>query len=142
VEQTFFDPRSEIKISRNRLPHWQQAGATYFATFRLADSIPQSQLHQWQEERRVWLQFRPQPWTPTQEFEYWDRFGLTIERWLDTLHGSCALRLPEAQQIVAGALMRFEGERYQLHSWVVMPNHVHALFSVHKDWALERVLQN
>jgi REP element-mobilizing transposase RayT len=32
-------------------------------------------------------------------------------------------------KIVADAMRHFEGERSILHAWVVMPNHVHALFS-------------
>jgi Transposase IS200 like len=30
---------------------------------------------------------------------------------------------------VEGALLFFDGERYRLHAWVVMPNHVHTLFT-------------
>ena len=30
--------------------------------------------------------------------------------------------------LVAGAVTFFDGERYDLHAWVVMPNHVHAVF--------------
>ena len=26
--------------TRRRLPHWEQQGATYFVTFRLADAVP------------------------------------------------------------------------------------------------------
>jgi hypothetical protein len=36
-----FDPQGEVNIARRRLPHWRQSGATYFITFRLADSLPQ-----------------------------------------------------------------------------------------------------
>jgi hypothetical protein len=36
----FFNPYAEIRHTENRLPHWQQEGAVYFVTFRLADSIP------------------------------------------------------------------------------------------------------
>jgi hypothetical protein len=33
----FFNPHAEIRHTENRLPHWQQTGAVYFVTFRLAD---------------------------------------------------------------------------------------------------------
>jgi hypothetical protein len=36
----FFNPYEDIRYTENLLPHWQQKGATYFITFRLADSIP------------------------------------------------------------------------------------------------------
>ncbi|PYK67542.1 MAG: hypothetical protein DME45_10010 [Verrucomicrobia bacterium] len=50
-----FDPYGEVNVARRRLPHWQQPGAAYFITFRLADSLPQSRLRQWREERAIWL---------------------------------------------------------------------------------------
>jgi hypothetical protein len=36
----FFNPYEDIRCIENLLPHWQQEDATYFITFRLADSIP------------------------------------------------------------------------------------------------------
>jgi REP element-mobilizing transposase RayT len=43
------------------------------------------------------------------------------------LPGSC---VPFAQNSFAGLLRFFDGDRYDLRAWVVMPNHVHALFKV------------
>ncbi|MFN0077209.1 MAG: hypothetical protein ACKVY0_12110 [Prosthecobacter sp.] len=37
------------------LPHWRLTGATYFVTFRLADSIPQEVAERWQKEQSQWL---------------------------------------------------------------------------------------
>jgi hypothetical protein len=43
----------EIKIrDRGRLPHWEKDGATYFITFRLADSLPHSVLEQIEFEKK------------------------------------------------------------------------------------------
>ncbi|MEY4482589.1 MAG: hypothetical protein RL693_41 [Verrucomicrobiota bacterium] len=36
----FFNPEAEITITQGRLPHWDQTGATYFITWRTADSVP------------------------------------------------------------------------------------------------------
>jgi REP-associated tyrosine transposase len=47
----FFNPYAEIRQTGNRLPHWQQEGAVYFVTFRLADAIPAKLCVQWEEER-------------------------------------------------------------------------------------------
>ena len=42
IEQLqFFNPYAKIAQTKNRLPHWQQSGAVYFITFRLADAIPE-----------------------------------------------------------------------------------------------------
>jgi REP element-mobilizing transposase RayT len=48
---------------------------------------------------------------------------------LDGGSGSCLLGDPENARIVADALHHFDGERYHLASYVVMPNHVHVLFA-------------
>ena len=40
----FFDPTQDVYIRYSRLPHWEQAGATYFITWRTVDSIPQAVL--------------------------------------------------------------------------------------------------
>ncbi|MBI5844806.1 MAG: transposase [Deltaproteobacteria bacterium] len=50
-----------------------------------------------------------------------------IEETLDESYGECLLKRQEIARIVESALFYFNGERYFLHSWVVMPNHVHVL---------------
>jgi hypothetical protein len=32
----FFDSEADFQVYRRKLPHWRQAGVTYFVTFRLA----------------------------------------------------------------------------------------------------------
>ena len=41
--------------------------------------------------------------------------------------GACVLRDPQNADVVRGALRHFDGERYALDEFVVMPNHVHVL---------------
>jgi len=62
------------------------------------------------------------------ELEYHRLFSARLENWLNKGTGSCVLRDPENARIVAGALGHFNGERYALAAYVVMPNHVHVLF--------------
>jgi len=57
-ELRFFNPYAEIRHTGSRLPHWQQQGAVYFVTFRLADSIPSRLRDQWQSEQEAWLERR------------------------------------------------------------------------------------
>jgi putative transposase len=78
-ELPFFNPYAEIQHTKNRLPHWQQKGAIYFVTFRLADSVPSHLLGQWQDERQAWLRLRPESWTPEIELEYHRRFSGALE---------------------------------------------------------------
>jgi len=123
-----FTPDSpETARSRRRLPHWQQDGCAYFITFRLADSIPASELRKLKEELEGWKKHNPEPWDYKTYQEYQQRFHDGPQRWLDQGHGECLLSQPELREIVATAIRHFDGERYILDSFVVMPNHVHAI---------------
>jgi REP element-mobilizing transposase RayT len=46
---------------------------------------------------------------------------------MDQGHGACVLRDPRIARLVEEALQHFDGVRYHLVEWVVMPNHVHVL---------------
>jgi putative transposase len=139
-ELQFFNPYADIRFTANRLPHWQQEGAVYFVTFRLADAVPRHLRTQWESEREVWLRVHPQPWSAEVEREYHEQFSGAIERWLDAGYGSCVLRRHDCAAFVAEALRHFDGERVSLISSVVMPNHVHAVFVQNAAWPLEKIL--
>jgi putative transposase len=139
-EPRFFNPWSDIRHTQNRLPHWQQSGATYFVTFHMADAIPAHLRESHCEQRDAWLEHHPEPWDEATEHEYHRRFSGAVEHWLDAAHGSCALRSGEAAAIVAECLGHFDAVRYVQQAWVVMPNHVHVLVSLHADFSLEQVL--
>ncbi len=125
----YLNPDSVIHKSGSELPHWQQGDALQFVTFRLGDALPVSLMRDWQEERAQWLAMHPQPWSAETEAEYHRRFSARIERWLDQGMGSCHFADPEARRMLADCLMRFDGERVRHEAWVIMPNHVHVLFS-------------
>jgi putative transposase len=139
-ELHFFNPYADIRVTANRLPHWQQNGAVYFVTFRLADAVPYHLRTQSESEREAWLRVHPQPWTAEIEREYHERFSGAIERWLDASHGSCILRRHDCAVFVAEALRHFDGERVAQLAWVVMPNHVRAVFVQNAAWLLENIL--
>jgi REP element-mobilizing transposase RayT len=142
TELRFFDPYADIRFTANRLPHWQQEGAVYFVTFRLADAVPHQLRTRWQSERESWLRVHPKPWSSEAEREYHERFSGALERWLDAGHGSCILRRRDHAEIVAEALHYFDGERAVMLSFVVMPNHVHALLVQNPGWPLEKLLRS
>ena len=141
AELRFFNPYAHIRFTANRLPHWQQNGAVYFVTFRLADAVPHNLRTGWEAEREAWLRIHPKPWTAEVEHEYHKRFSGAMEHWLDAGHGSCILRRHDCAKIVAEALRYFDGQRTLIISSVVMPNHVHALFVQNTDWPLEKLLR-
>ena len=136
----FFNPYEDIRFTANRLPHWQQEGAVYFVTFRLADAVPRHLRTQWESDREAWLRVHPQPWSTQVEREYHNRFAGAIERWLDAGHGSCVLRRHDCAAVVAEALRHVDGERIAQIAWVVMPNHVHAVFVLNSAWLLENII--
>ena len=117
--------------SRGKLPHLKRGGASYFVTFRLADSLPREAVMKLKLERQMILQHalaarRPLTWHEEQQLFAW--YADRVEAFLDAGNGACWLRTPEIAGIVAGALNFFAGDRYDLAAWVVMPNHVHAIF--------------
>ena len=136
------DPRAPVKITRRNLPHWRQDGATYFVTFRLADAVPASLRRQWTEELENWRKFHPEPWDAKTKHEYQHRFREERERWLDRGHGECLLRDAKARDIVKQALQHFDGERYTLDIWVIMPNHVHVILQPSDGENLSEILHS
>lgn len=101
-----------ILRTRGNLPHLEGAGGIYFVTFRLADSLPAIVMESYR-------QIPP------------DSRGEPVGSYLDTCKGACWLRNHSIAQLVVDALKYFDGERYRLHAWCVMPNHVPVVFSQH-----------
>jgi carbamoylphosphate synthase large subunit/REP element-mobilizing transposase RayT len=135
-----FDKHSPIKMAKRHLPHWEQPGATYFVTFRLADSIASDVLAQWREERALWLKVHPPPWDWKTADEYMRRFEVEREQRLDQGHGSCVLRKRDVREIIVENLNHFDRQRYLIDAFVVMPNHVHAIVKPLEPTSLSTIL--
>jgi putative transposase len=84
----------------------------------------------------------PKPWGSETEQEYHKRFSGAMEGWLDAGYGSCVLRKIECARIVDDTLRHFDAERLALISWVVMANHVHALFVQNPEHPLEDLIRS
>ncbi len=138
----YLDPNLEIAKHGKVLPHWQQGEAYVFVTWRLADAIPKEKMLPLAAYRKTWLQLHPEPWDARTEWEYHETFSKQIDAWLDAGSGSCVLRRTDAREIVVGALQHFEGERYLLESYVVMPNHVHVLFQPNASHGLGDIVRS
>lgn len=115
---------------RGKLPHIKCEGACYFVTFRLVDSLPRGVIQNLKQEREAivsnaLIARRPLTWREEQQLFVW--YSERVEKFLDCGHGECSLRKPEIADMVAVALNFFNGQRYDLHSWTVMPNHVHVV---------------
>jgi len=131
-----FDPDGHVNVSHGLLPHWQQTGRTYFITWRTADSIPVALWRQWQAERDAWLHQHGitladlDSLPPDQRRDYHERFSRRWQDHLDQGHGECLLRRGEVRAHVESTLRHFDGTRYDLGDFVLMPNHVHVLVTL------------
>ncbi len=130
---------------RGQLPHLKKEGAVYFVTFRLADSLPAQKVARLKRERQIILEQaraakNPLTWHEEQELLAWycDKVG----RLLDAGYGACWLSKPEIADLIANALKHFEGDRYELRAWVVMPNHVHVIVWPMAGWTLSKILHS
>jgi REP element-mobilizing transposase RayT len=111
-------------FDRGFLPHFDGGAVVQTITFRLADSLPR-ELYKHilgladDAERQILL-----------------------HRLIDEGRGSCLLSTPENAGIVADALSFFDGERYKLLAWVIMPNHVHAMIEQIEGHRLDRIVHS
>ena len=116
---------------RARLPHWDLDHGTYFITTSLADAVPREARIRIDEERRAYIaevERRQGLMTKAEEFVLNQLIRERLEESLDAGAGACWMRRPEVAKIVADAITFFDGKRYDLLAWCVMPNHMHLLF--------------
>lgn len=99
-----------------RLPHWDVVEQPLFVTFRLHGSLPANRVF------------------PPAGLVSAGKAFVAVDRLLDaSTTGPLFLRRPEIAERVVAALQHGERElhRYQLHAFVVMPNHVHLMATPH-----------
>ena len=117
--------------SRGYLPHFDGIAIPQFITISLADAIPRKVIDRWRDElrlvrleqERVLLQRR-------------------IEKYLDMGYGELLLKHNSVAKMVEDSLLKFDGERYRLFAWVVMPNHVHTLMTRFENHELETIFHS
>lgn len=105
------------------LPPAKAEGATRFVTFRLADSLPAEVLES--------LADLPE-----------DQRARRVEMQLDLGAGACPLAQPEVATLVVEALHHHAENRYTLHEYAVMPNHVHLLLTPLGEHTLSAILSS
>ena len=140
--KTAREVHDSTQVHRRRLPHWQRPETSLFITWRLADSLPQETLDKYVSEKEAWLVKYPEPRSSEDEEKFHQLFSNQFDKWLDAGSGECLLRDPKIAKIVSDALYHFDGDRYALDSFVVMPNHVHVLLQLAPDHKLEDVLHS
>lgn len=131
------DLRRPIEVYQRHLPHWRQAGATYFATFHLADALPAEKRRELVARRQEWERKHPPPcdgaaWTALAR----ELFEET-ERCLDAGHGACWFARPEYAAELERAILHFQQQRYEVGCYAVMGNHCHLVIRPFESFSLE-----
>jgi REP element-mobilizing transposase RayT len=128
----------EVRIrNRGRLPHWERESG-------LADSLPRTVVAKIVERQRVLEAARRSGLNllPFQKVLPADYSPRKIEHYLDSGTGSCHLRDPRIAELVAEALRFWDGQRYRLIVWCLMPNHVHVVFRLLPGQELSNLLRS
>ena len=141
-ENAFLNTNINLNISKRNLPHWEQGSVWYSVTFRLYDSLPQEKLKEYAYQRDLWLKQnnnnielkRPK------KNEYYKLFSDMVDLWLNSGYGKCILKQYEISKILDDSIKYFNGDRYILDSWVIMPNHVHILFKPVNDYTAQNIV--
>ena len=120
---------------RGYLPHFDEAGTVQFLTFRLVDAVPAAMVTAWKTELKL-------SGGETADDPRCARLRGRIERFADEGHGACWLKDARVGEVVQDALLHFDGERYRLLAWVIMPNHVHAVIETLPGFPLDGVIHS
>jgi len=107
--------------SRHYLPHFDSRDTVQFVTFRLADSLPLEAFERLKNADR-----------PRRRLCF-----VTVNH----LPLNAFLAMPIAR-LVEDAFLEFDGGRYRLHAWAIMPNHVHVLFTSMPNASLGSVISS
>ncbi len=133
------------KYKGTNLPHWNCGNAIYHVCFRLADSVPRAKREKWLEEKRLLLEgssHKNRILTKEERERLKYLLSGKIEKCLDAGYGECLLRKPSIAGIVKDALQYFEGRRYHLHAWSIMPNHVHVIVEPISGFRISQIVHS
>ncbi len=125
------------------LPHWQTSSVIYHVSFRLADSVPVAQQEEWLAERKrladiAVLEHRVLVDDEKKRLQF--LYSRKIEQFLDSGYGSCLLCDDKVADIVKQSLEFYNHQKYLLHAWCIMPNHVHIIFELLDGYAQSEIL--
>lgn len=116
--------------SRGYVPHFDAGVVFQSVTFRLYDSMPQNLLQRWKSELAC------------EKEDFTDDLRWRIEAYLDQGYGACFLPNSRIAAMLENALLHFDGDRYRLSAWVLMPNHVHVLVAPCAGYAVSNIMHS
>ncbi len=106
---------------RRRLPHIQIAGATYFITFRLANSLPIEALHKLTEEKQNITKL-PENQKEAAHRAWFAKYDDYLDQ---ALYGNLYLKNEQVADTVSESIRFRDGNIYDLIAFCIMLNHVH-----------------
>lgn len=138
------------RFYHRKLPHFQPAEATFFVTFRLAGSIPVEVIRRLRENyelvQKGILEQKDLTEKERRELIYAEqkRLFAATDDFLDmNLNEPYWLREKEVAEIVEEAMHYRDGKQYDLHTFTIMPNHVHMMMTLLADApVLYKVMQD
>jgi REP element-mobilizing transposase RayT len=137
---------------RRRLPHIQPEGATFFATSRLAGSLPVEVIERLRQEK-VSIDNELKRITDRNERERKAYFGSQrlFNKWDDALEasntGTNFLSDLRIANLVSESIQYRNGKVYDLIAFCIMPNHIHLVFTplkedLEKYYALSKIMHS
>ncbi len=124
------------------LPHQVPRGFPIFLTWNLKGAMPKSVIAELVRERQRLEAQAPRPGETDAQRRIRENklIFATADRFLDQAsYGPTDLKDPDAARIVEDSIRFGAGQRYDLFSWCIMPNHVHIFLTPHRD--LSKVTQ-
>jgi len=138
---------------KRNLPHWQEPGAEYFVTFRLAGSLPKKVIQQLKESRDTFkknFSHKVDYQSESRKFE-----ALLFKKYESLLDGQGTgpnwLSNKNIADIVKEALHFRDNKEYDLYAFCIMSNHVHLVFrdlysnqedqKIEETFAVTKILQ-
>ena len=117
---------------RGKFPH-REYKLLQFISYRLYDSVPQKVIEAWKEELKVTEMTMSND--PRVEI-----LRKRIDKYEDAGYGQCFLQDPRIASMIQENLFHFNGVRYNVLNWCIMPNHVHVLIEVKEGWTLSTIM--
>jgi len=121
--------------SRGYLPHFDSVNEIQSLNFRLCDAVPMHLIEEWR---------RQLGWS--RNLDQSDPRAAALRRRVETYedagYGQSFLRDSRIAALTEDALQYFDGTRYRLLAWCVMPNHVHSLIEMVEGYSLGGILHS
>lgn len=121
--------------SRGYIPHFDQPDLIQSITFRLCDAVSDALIAQWKNEL-AWAEKTPAN-DPRQIV-----LRSRIEKYEDIGYGACWLRNKQIASLAECALLHFDGKRYRIIAWCILPNPIHVIIETREGYPLSGLVHS